>query len=93
MALNFDELVVAINGVVWRYPSTQLGDWYIGITNKPERRKDEREREGLNTKAWHWWTAIDEDTAIRVEKYFLKRGMKGGPGEDEDTIQNKVYIF
>ena len=88
--LDFEQIVAAIKRVV---REDQYPLWRIGITNNLSRRKGEHEREGRDTKDWRGWTAIGEATAIKVEEKFLDLGMKGGKGEDEDTVQDKVYIF
>jgi len=67
--------------------SLSYSSWTIGITDNPEQRK----RQHGNPVAWHQWRADTEGIARRVEKYFLDKGMKGGPSGGESP--NYVYIF
>lgn len=66
----------------WAYSS-----WTIGITEDPERRKQEHN----NPVRWHHWDAVLESSARNIEKYFLAKGMKGDTGGG--TYPHYVYIF
>jgi len=61
--------------------------WTIGITDNPNRRKEEHN----NPKFWMQWGADTETIARNVEKYFLDKGMKGDTGGGKSP--NYVYIF
>lgn len=74
-----------------RKGSTSYSIWTIGITNDPERRKNEHENEGKNVKYWSHWTADSESIARKVEQHFLDKGMKGGGGGGENP--RYVYVF
>lgn len=61
--------------------------WTIGITEDPERRKEEHG----NPTYWMHWKADTETIARNIEAYFLKKDMKGGTGGGEHPTY--VYIF
>lgn len=71
--------------------STSYSIWTIGITNDPERRKNEHENEGENVTHWSHWRADSESIARKVEGHFLDKGMKGGGGGGENP--RYVYVF
>jgi hypothetical protein len=71
--------------------STPYAIWTIGITNDPERRKNEHKSEGKNVTHWSHWYADSESIARRVEDHFLNKGMKGGGGGGENP--RYVYVF
>ena len=80
--MNKESIIRAIENKVQKYL-----DWTVGITDNPERRKDEHN----NPKDWiHWW-ADSESIARDVEKHFLDKGMKGSSGGGNNP--NYVYIF
>ena len=61
--------------------------WVIGITDDPDRRKEEHK----NPAIWFQWQANSELDARYVDVYFRSRGMWGFPdGGDNPT---DVYIF
>lgn len=62
--------------------------WYIGITNDPDRRRQEHADDGKNVKHWTQWAA---DDAREVETYFQVLGMKGDTGGSKDPTH--VYIY
>ena len=98
--MTYDAIVDAITAKVRRISinSTPMEEryqyWYVGITHDVNKRKAEHEGEGEKTSGWESWTAVDMDTALRVEKHFMDLGMR--PGEqryNRDYNQNKVYVF
>lgn len=64
--------------------------WTIGVTDDPNRRKEEHGRDH-GTKYWMQWKADNETAARNVEKYFRDKGMKGGTGGLGTA--DYVYIF
>ena len=62
-------------------------EWTIGITNDPDRRKEERG----NPQNWFQWQADSEQDARSIEKHFLDKHMFGAPGGGESP--DWVYIF
>lgn len=80
--MDKSEIIKAIGNLVRTY-----NIWTIGITDYPDRRKQEHG----NPSNWHQWKADTEAIARDVEKYFLDKGMKGGGGDGDHP--NFVYIF
>jgi len=71
-----------------------LGDysiWTIGVTDRPDERKQEHERDGENVSHWHQWDASTESVARQIESYFIDKGCKGAGGGGGEA--NYVYIF
>jgi hypothetical protein len=85
------EIVAAIESKVSSIPGSSYQEWYIGITNDPKRRRKEHEDEGKVTRYWNVWDAETEETAGKVEAYFIDKGMKGGTGGGDGS--KYVYIF
>jgi hypothetical protein len=77
------EIIAEIEKIVGTYTSY----WTIGITEDPDRRKQEHG----NPVLWHHWDAVLELTARNIEKYFLAKGMKGDVGGG--IYPHYVYIF
>jgi len=71
--------------------NTKYDIWTVGITDDPQRRRTEHDGKGDNTKYWKDWGADTETIAKDVEKYFLAKGMNGGPGGSEHP--SHVYVF
>ena len=78
----------AIDNLVVNFRYTE---WTIGVTDDPERRKGEHERDGEDTTRWRHWDADTKIHAQAVEAVFVGRGMKGevGGGGGADF----VYVF
>ena len=76
-----------INAIEHTVGSTAYSSWYIGITDEPQRRKDEH---GNPTK-WRHWKADNEQIARDIERYFLKMGMTGDTGGGNNP--SYVYIY
>jgi len=69
----------------------KYSSWTIGITDRPNERKQEHEREGKDVSCWHQWDASTESVARRIEIYFVGKGCKGAGGGLGNA--NYVYIF
>ena len=81
---TIDEYVKKCGGV---YPQ-----WYIGITNDPERRMFE-EHNVSRQGHWVYEPAASSTVARRIEKLFIDvRKMTGGLGGG-DTDANVVYSY
>lgn len=78
---------------------SQLGLWYIGITNRLDERQDEHDDpppKGYGaTPDWHRWVADSESTARKIESRFQDVfRMHGAPGGNiNDAIPVYVYVF
>lgn len=70
-----------------RYISGKYSIWTIGVTDNPQKRKEEHD----SPKYWHQWSASTEQAARDIEACFLKKGCKGGTGGGGNA--NYVYIF
>lgn len=81
------ELIASIGTYVNSNPKI----WYVGITDDLNRRKGEHASEGESVTCWQGWKADSEQIARDVEKHFLDKGCKGGPGGG--TNPTYVYIF
>lgn len=64
--------------------------WTIGVTDDPDRRKDEHGKDH-DVKYWMLWKADNETAARNVEAYFINKGMKGGTGGHGTA--DYVYVF
>ncbi len=62
-------------------------EWYIGITNDPDRRKGEHG----DPHTWRVWNVGRKIYADEIEKYFTDRYMEGGRGGSENPTH--VYIY
>lgn len=62
-------------------------EWTIGITENTKTRKSGQG----NPKKWHQWRANTEAVVRRLEKEFLRKGMKGAPGGGKEP--KNIYIF
>lgn len=56
------------------------GEWTIGVTDNPARRRSEHENARGKAEWWSEWNADSEQAARSVEQHFLNKGMKGGAG-------------
>ena len=92
MAKDYATIVSEIDEHLAKSGRRYYSDFYIGITNNVERRLFTEHNVSKDTSWWIYRTAIDSDTARRVEKYYLKLGMRGddGGGNDESNI---VYCY
>ena len=69
------------------FAQRDYGNWYIGVTDDPERRRVEHN----NPAIWHDWDAESQRTARAIERYFLARGMDGGVGGGVNP--RYIYIY
>ncbi len=76
-----------IKAEVEKWTSANYSIWTIGVTDRPGQRREEHG----NSKHWHQWDASTEETARRIETYFLEKGCKGAGGGRGSA--NYVYIF
>ncbi len=65
--------------------------WYIGITDDPDRRKQEHIDNKKNVKFWTEWPVDNEDDAGEIEKHFHDLRMKGSGGGSKNPTH--VYIY
>ncbi len=87
VVMTEQEIISAIEGhIAGRYSS-----WTIGVTDQPDKRKQQHERDGKDVSYWHQWDASTELVARRVERYFVDKGCRGAGGGPGNA--NYVYIF
>ena len=66
--------------------------WTIGVTDRPDERKDEHKNDGKNVDFWNQWKADSEKDARAIEEFYIeKKKMKGGGGGPGSA--DYVYIF
>lgn len=65
--------------------------WTIGVTDSPDRRRDEHRNSGKDTQWWRHWNADTEMDARAVEQHFLNKRMQGGTGGPGRA--DYVYVF
>lgn len=85
----FDEIICNINEHISVSGHNSYEDFYIGITSCPEKRFLEH-KVNINDSWSITMPAIDSETARKVEKYFLCRGMNGGDGGGND---DSIYVY
>jgi hypothetical protein len=66
--------------------------WYVGITDSPERRLFKEHAVEKEGGVWIYNRCVSSETARAVERHFLALGMKGdeGGGDDESAY---VYAY
>ncbi len=65
--------------------------WHIGLTNDPDKRRDDCERDGERTDFWMDWRADSLEDAKEIETRFANRGMKVMSGQLRP--QGNVFVF
>ena len=81
------EIISAIEGHI----AEKYSIWTIGVTDRPNKRKQEHEQDREDVSHWHEWDASTELVARRIERYFIDKGCKGAGGGPGNA--NYVYIF
>lgn len=81
------ELSFQLIGKIHEITEGNYKDWYIGITNDPERRRGEHG----DPPTWRVWNVGRKIYANEIEEYFTDRDMKGGRGGSENPTH--VYIY
>jgi hypothetical protein len=82
--INAFEKFMAENG-------TRYHEFYIGIATDPVDRLTNGH--GINQEAHIYWDAPLHTNIVRtIEKYFLEKGARGGPGGGDSQTQY-VYIY
>ncbi len=86
--MNYENIVKAINNKVG---SSNYSIWTIGVTDDPDKRKQEHQDAKENVTYWSQWKTDSEDVGRDVEKHFLDLKMKGGTGGGGRA--GYVYVF
>lgn len=64
--------------------------FYIGIASDPKDRLINGHNITNDVPNIYWTTPLNTDIVRAIEKYFLEKGCKGGPGGGDDTTR---YIY
>ena len=91
MGKDYQTIVAEMENRLAMTAKQYYSEFYIGITDDIERSLEEH----ALSKGWNWYisqTAVDTDTARRVEKYFLDKGMRGKKKE-KDKHSTIVYCY
>lgn len=86
--MSYNEIVDGIN---LKIGSTSYSIWTVGVTDDPDKRKQEHHNDGENVTYWTQWRTDTEKVGRDVEKHFLDLGMKGGTGGGGRA--GYVYVF
>lgn len=86
--MSYDEIVKAIDSKV---SSTGYSIWTIGVTDDPDKRKEEYKYNNESVTYWKEWKTDSEKVGRDVEKHFLDLKMKGGTGGGGKA--GYVYVF
>ena len=95
--MTYDDIVDAIEEKIRKISPDKTAEerykmWYIGITHDVEERKEDHKDDNLV--AWESWTAIDKETALKVEKHFINLGMRPKVQRHNNNYDQKiVYVF
>jgi len=65
--------------------------WYAGIATDPDQRLFTDHNVNRKTDAWIFRKAKSEQDARYIEKYFLRKGMKGGTGGGKNPRHFYAY--
>jgi len=69
--------------------SSKYASWHVGLTNDPDRQRQDCERDN-RTDFWMDWRADSLDDAREIEMRFVNRGMKQIVGA---TLQPRKDVF
>jgi len=90
----YDEIVNSINEHLSQSPKQYYKDFYIGITDNIEERLFGYHKVRKQGNWWIYCKGDTEEIARQVEKYYLDKGMKGGPGGGAGSGQTRfIYCY
>jgi len=67
-------------------------DFYVGISKDAVRRLFSEHHVSRDKSWWIYRTAVDAETARKIEKYYLDLGMRGSGGGGDET-SSMVYVY
>lgn len=79
-----------ISEIEWRVGDGPHGEWTMGVTDDPDRRKKDRKK-GKGVHRRREWDADSKEEALSAERHFIGKGMRGGAGGREEA--DCVCIF
>lgn len=66
-------------------------EWYVGIATDPDDRMFSGHGVDSGSGIWIYWDIPQHTSIVRmIEKYFIKKGARGGSGGGDDDTQ---YIY
>lgn len=75
-------------------PKQYYRDFYIGITENIDDRLFGYHKVNKQTDWWIYCKGDSEGIAREVEKYYINKGMRGGPGGGKSNGKTKfVYCY
>lgn len=93
MALSYTDIIRRIDEHLDKSGKNFYNEFYIGITNDPERRLFEEHGVSKENSWWIYIPADNVETARKVEQYYLDKGMRGGyGGGNNESIFVYCYI-
>jgi hypothetical protein len=78
--MTYDEIIEAIDEYRREQNRNFASKLYVGITNNVDKRLFGFHRVPRDGHWWIYCPADDIQTARKVEKYYLEKGMQGGDG-------------
>lgn len=89
---NYDAIINEVNEHMKSSGKYYFSDFYVGVSHDAAQRLFSEHHVRRDGAWWIYRTAIDADTARRVEKHYLDLGMRGGTGGGDDT-SSMVYVY
>ena len=86
-----NEVITSIEQHMSKY-SRYYDEWYVGITNNPERRMFNEHNVYESEDRYICYDCEVHLTARSIEQYFLDKGCKGGHGGGDET-STFVYAY
>ncbi len=90
MGASYNNIIERIDEHLKNSGRRYYSDFYIGITNDPERRLFDEHNVKKDYMWWIYSKADNIEIARKVEKHYLDKGMRGGDGGGDDT---SVYVY
>lgn len=92
--MTYNDIIKRIDEHLSKSPKQYYRDFYIGITDNIDERLFGYHKVNKQTDWWIYCGGDSEDIARNVEKYYLDKGMRGGPGGGKGEGKTKfVYCY
>jgi hypothetical protein len=86
------ELVKKVVDFIWQFDKVVVQDFFIGVTNVPEKRLFEEHKVSRESKKFLILEAPVEDVALEAEKVLLSLDINGGFENDHGKYLYCYYI-
>jgi len=86
------ELVQQVLDFIWNFDKAVVQDFYIGVTNIPEKRLFEGHKVQRSSQKYLLLEAKDEDAAVKAEKALLSLDITGGIDNNTGKYLYCYYI-